>query len=113
VSIRGLRGIEPAVRRFDFDGACIQVEFPHSWRRGRIRSLAPGQQRFSLGIFQYVERADGGLKRQGGRHRRIHGRFGFGDSAPERAFEEAERACEELERKRAAEAAERARRAGR
>lgn len=87
---RGLRGIEPALGRYDFDGAGVLPGVPGDWR------TFPGQQTFSLGVFRYVERADGGLKR-GKVVRRVKGYFGAGDHAPERAFEEAERVCEELE----------------
>ena len=106
MTLRGLRGIEPKLGRYDFDAGCVRlidsfnapVRHLGDWRLARIRSCVPSQKTFSLGIFCYVERGDGGIKR-GKAVRRIRGRFGTGDHAPERAFEEAERVCEELEQK--------------
>lgn len=95
---RGLRGIEPALGRYDFDGACVFLypTSPPGWRGKKVAMPDNGQQTFSLGIYRYIERADGGLKR-GKVVRRVKGHFGTGADAPERAFEEAERVCEELE----------------
>lgn len=98
MTLHGLRGIEPKLGRYDFDGACVQVGARGNWRTGGIYPLSGYQESFSLGIFAYAQRADGGLKR-GKAVRRITGYFGTGDRAPERAFEEAERVCGELERK--------------
>lgn len=107
MTLRGLRGIDPALGRYDFDGNCVRVVDRDShnvrhlgdWRRGKVRPLNASYQRsFSLGVYRYVERKDGGLKR-GKVVRRVHGSFGTGDHAPERAFEEAERVCADLERK--------------
>jgi hypothetical protein len=108
--LRGLRGIDPRLGRYDYDARVVLLPIGEDgaavgWRTATtIEPWTNGQATFTVAVFPYVLRANGGIKR-GKAVKRVRGRFGIGDNAPERALEAAERACEELEHERDAEAA--------
>lgn len=69
---------------------------PRNWGRWRdldIVGTLPRQQTFSLGVYRYVSKTDGGLKR-GPVVARFPGSFA---ENPRVAFENAEAKCRELE----------------
>jgi hypothetical protein len=100
--LRGLRGVDPRLGRYDFDARVVLLPVvgdgtPVGWRSATtIEPWTNGQSTFTVAVFPFVPRADGGIKR-GKAVKRIRGRLGVGDNAPERAFEAAERVCEVLE----------------
>lgn len=99
MTLRGLRGIEPALGRYDFDGKGVAGTRADAgdWRDGEIHAIPPDRDAFTLSVFMYVPSADGyGLKRSRSVSR-VRGYFDGRKPGPARAFGKASLICGQLE----------------